>query len=341
MNSNWFCARWNPGRNSNIPGAKWVPMLAIWLALGAGSALANTPEWLRAAAGATLPKYPDDTKAVMLFSEQVTTVGDNGEIQTLRRGAYKILRPQGREYGTVVVHFDKDTRLISLKAWCIPADGKDYEVKEKDAVEMGEFGELYQDTRHKLLKIPASEPGNVVGYEYEQRRRPYILQDDWRFQKEIPVLRTRFELRLPKGWEFEPFWLNHAAEKAQTPSENEWDWELDNVSAIEHEPGMPPFEAVAGRLGVTYYARGANGADKSPASWNAIGRWYAQLAADRRQATPEIRQKVAEMTSAAALTPTVAPLESSAAPGASFPASLPRQLPEPRQLALRALPALP
>ncbi|MGO9271066.1 MAG: DUF3857 domain-containing transglutaminase family protein [Terriglobia bacterium] len=318
MNNNWFCVLYKPRRSSNRPDAKdakWVPLLAIWLALGASSALASTPEWLRAAAGATLPKYPDDTKAVMLFSEQVTTVGDNSEIRTLHRGAYKILRPQGREYGTVVVHFDKETRLTYLKAWCLPADGKDYEVKEKDAVEVGEFGELYDDTRYKLLKIPASEPGNVVGYEYEQRRRPYILQDDWWFQKDIPVLRARFELRLPKGWEFEPFWLNHAAEKPQTPSANEWDWELDNVSAIEEEPGMPPFEAVAGRLGVTYYARGGNGAGKSPTSWDGIGRWYAQLAADRRQATPEIRQKVAELTSASALAPTVAPPGSSAAPG--------------------------
>ena len=300
------------GRICGVLG--WSLALLVLVPAASRDAIASTPEWLRAAATAPIPKYPDDTKAVMLYSEQATTVGDNGEIRTLYRGAYKILRPQGREkYGTVGVYFDKDTKLTYLKAWCIPAQGADYEVKEKDAVEVGEFGALYADTRYKVLKIPASDPGNVVGYEYEQRRRPYILQDNWWFQKDIPVIRTRFELRLPRGWEFETFWLNHEAVKPQTPSDTEWDWELDNISAIEDEPGMPPLEAVAGRLGVTYYARGGSDAGKSAASWNGIGRWYGQLTANRREATPEIKQKVAELTSASALSPAVAPQQSSAA----------------------------
>ena len=329
MSKNGSRKRCQGGRDTGGRGVRQTLLLLALLLVGFRGGAASTPEWLRAAAGATIPKYPDDTKAVVLFSEQVTTVGDNGEIRTLHRGAYKILRPQGREkYGTVGVHFDKETRLTYLKAWCIPAHGADYEVKEKDAIEVGdfgEFGELYQDTRYKFLKIPASDPGNVVGYEYEQRRRPYIRQDDWAFQKDIPVLRTRFELRLPKGWEFEPFWLNHTAEKPQNPSENDWAWELENVGAIEDEPGMPPLEAVAGRLAITYYARGGDGADKSPTSWNGIGRWYAQLAADRRGATPEIRQKVAELTSASALAATITPTGSSAA-SAAQPSSQP---PEP------------
>jgi transglutaminase-like putative cysteine protease len=321
MSRNGSHEQGNAMRSGYLRGVRQAWPLALLLVMGATQAVTATPDWLRAAAASPLPKYPDDTTAIVLFSEQATTVADSGEIRTLHRMAYKILRPQGREYGTVQVPFDKETRLTYLKAWCIPVDGRDYEVKERDAVDVGDFDDFvfYQDDRHKLLKIPASEPGNVIGYEYEQRRRPYILQDDWSFQREIPVLRARFELRLPKGWEFESFWLNHAPEKPQTPSNTEWDWELDNIAAIEDEPEMPPFEAVAGRLGVTYYARGGSGTDKSPASWNGIGRWYAQLAADRRLATPEIKQKVTELTSASARVPTVPQAASSAPPAIQPP----------------------
>ncbi len=41
----------------------------------------------------------------MLLSEQITTVKDSGEIETLYRVAYKILRPAGREFGKVDVFF--------------------------------------------------------------------------------------------------------------------------------------------------------------------------------------------------------------------------------------------
>ena len=87
--------------------------------------------------------------------------------------AYKILRPGGREYGYAYVPFNSHSKVTSLHGWCIPAQGKDYEVKDKDAVEasppMVEGSELVVDVKVKVLKIPAADPGSIVGYEYEKR----------------------------------------------------------------------------------------------------------------------------------------------------------------------------
>src|SRR5260370_41901848 len=142
--------------------------------------------------------YPPETVAVILLDERNTTVKDNGEIETLYRRAYKILRPEARdEYGTVVVNFDSETKLSYLKAWAIPPTGPEYQVNEKDAIESGWSEELYSDERHKLLQFPAVEPGSVVGYEYVQKKRPYIYEDNWWFQPEIPVRHTRVMLKLP------------------------------------------------------------------------------------------------------------------------------------------------
>ena len=261
------------------------------------NAHADAPDWLRAAARASLPNYPEETNAVLLLDERVTTIKDNGEIKTVYRRAYKILRPEARSLATVVVYFDDETRLTFLKAWSIPAEGKDFEVKEKDAIETAlSSGMLYQDTRYKLLRIPAAEPGNVVGYEYEQKRRPSILQDRWWFQDEIPVKRARFVLQLPSGWEFESNWFNHAPQQPQSMGENRWGWELEDIPAIEHEPSMPTWRVVAGWMAVTYFPRRVEPARGSHASWRDVGLWYAQLAAPRRQSSPDIRQKVADLT---------------------------------------------
>ncbi len=258
---------------------------------------AGVPDWMRAAARAALPAYPDDTTAVVLFDENVTTVKDNGEIETIYRRGVKILRTEGQGYGLVAVDFDSDTRLTYLKGWSISARGDEYELKEKDAVETALFSEgLYSDTRHKLLRLPAVEVGAVIAYEYVQKHRTRILQDTWSFQSNIPVLRARYILKMPVGWEFSAVWLNYPEQVPRTPSENEWVWELENLGAVESEPSMPPWRALAGRLALTFFARPNEGDRESHDSWHDVGAWYAGLTVGRREATPEIRQKVAELT---------------------------------------------
>jgi transglutaminase-like putative cysteine protease len=263
-------------------------------------AIAGTPDWLRSLASSALAAYPEQTSAVMLLNEEVVTVNETGESRVVCRRAFKILRPNGREFGTVAVYFDSQTDLKFLKAWSIPAHGGDYEVKEKDAVETHIAPEeLYSDTRYKLLRIPAAESGSVVGYEYEQKRRPGIPEEIWTFQREIPVHRARFMLELPAGWEFQACWANHAPVPPRSAGENRWVWELDEVSAIEEEPEMPEWRALAGRMGISYFSRHTS-TYQSFASWRDIGHWYAELTRGKREATPDIRRKVSELVAASA-----------------------------------------
>ncbi len=298
------------GRQCSRPERRAAPS-SLWLALLLAAALlvpaltarAGSPEWLKAAAREPLPPHPDDADAVQLLDEQVTTVSESGEIKTRYRRAYKILRPGGRDYGTVAVYFDNETRLTYLKAWCLPAEGKEYEVKEGDAVETSPFsGSLYEDTRAKVLEIPAADPGNVVGYEYEQKDRPFVLQNLWVFQEEIPMRRARFVLELPRGWEFDATWMNHVRQEPQTAGENRWLWEVENIPAVEPEPAMPPWRAVAGHMVVRLFPPNPALREKSHRNWEDMGRWQWRLAEGRDQASPPIRQKVAELT-AGAVTP--------------------------------------
>jgi len=261
------------------------------------TAVAGTPDWLRRLAGQPLPNYPDNTSAVIMLDEQLTSVDHEGEIKTLYRRAYKILRPQGRKYGTLVVYFDQETRLTYLKGWSISAQGTEYEIKEKDATETSPFEEaLYLDTRLKVLTIPAAEPGSLIGYEYEQRRRPLVFQDRWRFQDEIPVRRARFALRLPDQWEYHARFLNHTATEPQAAGGNQWIWELQDVPAIAEEPSMPSWRGIAGFLAVNYFPAHARPHGSTHRSWQDVGQWYSQLAASSREDTAQLSQKVTELT---------------------------------------------
>jgi hypothetical protein len=248
--------------------------------------------------GVPLPAYDEKTDAVLLYSETNVTVVSPDKIRTQTREAYKILRPGGRQRGIVAVDFGPQKKIKSLHGWCIPAQGKDYEVKDKDAIEVApdtEGGELIGDTKFKVMRIPASDPGNIVGYEYEVEEHPLFLQDIWSFQKMDPVRENRYSLQLPPGWEFKASWLNHPEVKPTEAGNNTWQWTVNDLKGIRREPFMPPVRGVEGQMIVSFFTSGGSGPNAN-IDWNMLGKWYSNLVGERVDASPDIKQQVAKLT---------------------------------------------
>src|SRR5438874_12620334 len=63
----------------------------------------EAPPWMRALVNAPLPAYDEKTDAVLLYSDESVNVLSAEKIKRTNRVAYKILRPEGRDYGTVRV----------------------------------------------------------------------------------------------------------------------------------------------------------------------------------------------------------------------------------------------
>jgi hypothetical protein len=283
-----------------VPRITSAALLLAFMALPAAiPAAAEVPGWLISASHDTYPTPDPEAKAIVLYDEQQTTVQPNGDVETLYRRAYLILRPDGRAYGRISIPFDNETHITWMKAWCLPKDGKPYELKEKDAMEVGASDEFYSDDRAKAMEIPAAVPGNVIGYEYRQKKRPFFLQDEWVIQEHIPVRRSRFTLNLPSGWEFSAKWIHYSEQKPTSQSATQIVWEVENVAEIKSEPLMPAWRAVVARMGVTYFPSGGTTKGFGPTNWEQIGVWYTNLSAGSLQASPEIQQKVKELTSGA------------------------------------------
>jgi hypothetical protein len=263
----------------------------------------DAPAWMHSLVNTPQPAYDEKTDAVLLYSETSVTVVSADKIRTQVREAYKILRPKGREHGTVYVHFNPQRKIKSLHGWCIPAQGKDYEVKDKDAAEMSpntDGGELMSDVKFKVLRIPAPDPGNIVGYEYEVEEQPFFLQDMWHFQETDPVRESHYSLQLPAGWEYKASWMNHS-EVAPTQSGNLSQWSVNDVKGIRREPEMPPRDGVAGAMIVSLFPPGG-GATRGFTNWDDMGKWYTNLLGSRTDASPEIKQQVAVLTASKANT---------------------------------------
>jgi transglutaminase-like putative cysteine protease len=274
-------------------------LLGLAWALHSPSAQADSaPDWLRAAARDKLPDYPKDTIAVVLVDEGEETIKDNGEIEYHARRAIKLLRPEAKEkYGSVWVNFSNDTKLTYLKAWTITPDGHELALKEKDAAEVGLTSfEVYSDYRAKTLQFPEANVGSVVGYEYVQKRRPYVLDEDWDFQEVVPVRESKFTLHLPPGWEFRTLFSNQSDLKPEELGGNQFSWQMNDVAPIEVEPEMPAWNTLAKGMYIKYFPTSPALRSKTSGSWKDIGIWYNGLTANSRTPTPAVQQEVAELT---------------------------------------------
>jgi hypothetical protein len=263
---------------------------------------AGVPDWMKDASRAPLPTYPGDTDAVVLLDERSVSVSSGGEVRSTYHKAFKILRPAGRENGMLYVYFDGQTQITSLKAWGITTTGEEFEVKKGDAATRGYSESLYSDTHYLALQIPGAQPGGVVGYEYQQLERPFVLEAMWTFQDKIPVRHARFVLELPPAWTYTAKWRNRETFKPQRAGDNRWVWEINDIEAVQSEPEMPTWRAVAGQLLVSFSPN--DPASQNNGSWTQIGRWYAHTAKDRREVTPAIRDKAQEIVAE-----TTSPLE--------------------------------
>jgi uncharacterized protein DUF3857 len=281
-------------RNTRIPGAVFV--LAL-LAAASRPVSASAPDWLRSAVQQPIKTYASDVNAVVLLSETENTVKDNGETVTRERRVIKVLRPEGRSEAFHGVPFDDETQLNYFRGWSISPKGVEYEAKKDDVAEVGagEGYEVYSDAKAKVMRIPGVDVGTIVGVEWEQKKHPYTFEDHWFFQSHQPVVRARFILHLPPGWEYRAAWLHYADQSPQIQG-NTYVWELSDLPRIETEIEMPHWRALAGQLIVTYFSERTKG--RSYSTWSDFGAWYGQLTAGVRDPSPALQQKVQELAPA-------------------------------------------
>ncbi|MGO9862488.1 MAG: DUF3857 domain-containing transglutaminase family protein [Terriglobales bacterium] len=293
---------------SAAAGSRWLApsfasvLVFVFVCAPRGLASSDAPQWLHDLANAPLPAHSAKADAVLLYSETNVTVLSADRIRTHVREAYKILRPGGRERGNVYVYFDSHKKISYLRGWCIPAHGKDYAVTDRDAIDQSPMAvrgyELVYDTKIREVKIPAPDPGNVVGYEYEIEEQPFFLQDSWAFQEVDPLIESRYSLQLPPGWEFKASWIHHAEVAPLETGTNQWQWAVKEVKAIVSEEDMPPRSGVAGQMIVSFFPSGGTPQHNEFADWNGMGQWYRDLAGNRNQASEQIKQEVAALTAA-------------------------------------------
>jgi hypothetical protein len=267
-------------------------LLLLVLAVPAFAGL-NVPDWMRQAASQTLPSYPSDTDAVVLLDETTFTVNGPADYTERYRRVVKILRPSGRSEAGLNAHLSGKDKLSFIHGWSIDSSGHEFEVKDKEFVEsMLVTDSLYDDARTRQAVAAAAGPGTIVGFEFEVQRHAFLNELHWGIQEENPVRKVSLIVQLPSGYEYKDLWIGTDPIKPIDLGENRWQWTKTDVPRIEEEDYRPSLSALAARMQITYFG------GESPTvsdGWDALGKWYNGLTADRRNSTPEITSKVQQL----------------------------------------------
>jgi len=154
---------------------------------------------------------------------------------------------------------------------------------------------IYTDLRMLRFSVGGLAPGTLQNFSYTQETidpvMPGNFSSAWSVTTGAPTLRSRLVLDVPASMEphISETNLDFAREEYERDGRMTYVWATSDVETIDPEPFTTWPDN--GHMGV--YVSGA-------VEWEEIGRWYADLARDRYELTPELETRLSEIVGDAA-----------------------------------------
>jgi hypothetical protein len=263
------------------------------------------PQWGLDAAKTPLPANIGDAPAVILFDEYVETIDAQGRAVERERQAIRILKPQGR-HNVCATSYDVDEKINYFREWTITADGRTFQAKDTDFMDIGAAEEdavrdipiLLQTEKNRIVHPPAEDVGATILCESEELMAPWLREKAWSIQEGIPFVFEALEIDLPPSTQFAESWHQYQPVKPVEVAPNHWRWEIKDMPQLDlrEVKSRPDWEALAARMSV-YWGNGAT-ADKG-GEWRALGQWLTTLQEGRSDPSPEITAKAQELVAGA------------------------------------------
>ncbi len=279
---------------------QFFPTLLLVVMAASAASAQKIPGWLTQAASHPTPTYEiKGVPAVVLMTEETVDVSSDGTVVRTVRHAVRILEPEGRSEAVASVVYQTDAdKVKDLNAWLIRRAGKAVEYGKKETIDVAlAENDLYNEARSRLISAArAAEPGDVFGYESVIEERNIFSQFSYRFQYDIPVLRSRFTLNMPNGWRAESVTFN-AKKVEPTVQGLSYVWEMADLKPIRYEPGSPRRSSLAPRLAVSIFPEQAVATRlKTFANWNDVARWMAEIEDPQMTIDDNLAAKAQDLT---------------------------------------------
>jgi hypothetical protein len=254
------------------------------------------PAWLQQAGNTPAPAYDKDVPAVVLYNEQIVTVGTDGVLTTTTNYAVRLLNRDGKYFADAVAFYLKNSSKVrDIRAWLLrPGAPAKFYGKDATTDRISDPDDIYDEGRVKVIDASAeAEAGAVFGYQTVVEEKPLFMQDIWTFQNRLPTLVSRYRLTLPSGWEATSVAFNRAEIKPQI-SGGSYTWELRDLAPIPPEPDSPNPHTLAPRVVVNFYP--SSGASQNYKNWQDVSQWYTDLSQPSFIVDDAVAGKARELT---------------------------------------------
>jgi Domain of Unknown Function with PDB structure (DUF3857) len=199
-----------------------------------------TPEELRMKECA----FDKEASAVVLIDEAISNYNDDYNLITDRHLRIKILKDKGIDYANVSIPFRRAEGfefISGVEGMVINTDNNGNAVTlplEKKAIFTNNTSDRVGEVR---FTFPSVKAGSIIEYRYRSTMKHYGGLDDWHFQKEIPVVLSKYQLYILPNYEFayQVYKNSTFPIKVETePKEGRARFEMQNIPGLDDEPYM-------------------------------------------------------------------------------------------------------
>jgi len=247
---------------------------------------------------ANLPTEADypGASAVILLDEgsvEVRTLSETAFSIYERHTIIKIFNSRGFRYANIAVPYGTNSEVDEIEARTIGPDGRITVLNPDKIYDVNLYPNFvfYSDQRAKIFTLPAITEGSIIEYRYQVTINSRTYGSHWRFQSELPVVKSRFKLLKQSDWEIdyrmhgdvpEPTISNLPAGFKQSMI-----WEAGPLPGIKSEVFMPPLTETGTRLTIAPFGI---------SSWAELSSWYYKLVKENMDKRGELGELADSLT---------------------------------------------
>jgi len=224
--------------------------------------------------------FDKEATAVVLIDEAISNYNDEHNLITNHHLRIKILKDKGVDYANISIPFFRgnDFEYINHVEGMVINTNKDGSTTiqnlEKKLVYTTNISDNHGEVR---FTFPSITTGSIIDYRYQSTMKHYGGLDDWYFQKEIPVLLSKYVLYIIPRYEFTyQVYKNNSLDIKVEPDPRDGRvlFEMKSIPGLDQEPYMDARRDYLQRVTFQLSGYGGSGFDKKKymTSWDELTR---------------------------------------------------------------------
>jgi hypothetical protein len=247
----------------------------------------------------------ENAHGVVRRHETTFTVKSAGEAVQRVHSVVTVLDQEGDEHATMVVPYDKLSKIISFDGALYDASGQLIKrLKKADIEDYSTYTDynLFDDQRLKAARFPKQPTyPYTVEFVIETSERNLMFYPTWTPQREenLAVEQATFTVTMPPAMELRYKEMNLPTAVSMKPSVEggkQYTWQVTNLPAVELEPFSPPGREqfpIVYTAPMGFEVQAYKGA---LTSWNDVALFYHKLNTGRDQIPETLRKQVLDLT---------------------------------------------